>query len=79
MGWWRRDPSKPCGTAREFGDEFRAEVTRLGGGHWSWDPHLREWLGDVLMAHRFGSPEFDWSPKAARHLAAEFMDEASQW
>lgn len=77
--WWNRDPDKPCRSAREFGDEFRSEVKALGGHGWKWNPDMRDWLAGVFMGCRFGHPDFDWSPNAARALAKDFLSEASTW
>lgn len=70
--------AKECRTAREFGDRFRAEVWGRAPG-WEWRRDMRPWLADMFGGAKFGDPDYDWSPEAARALAREFLSEAESW
>lgn len=69
---------RECKNAREFGDIFRQEVSRRGGG-WTWKRDLKPWLASMLAGVKFGDPSHDWSPDAAREMGREFIAEASTW
>lgn len=67
---------RECRNAQEFSKIMWQRIKPYG---WDWKRDVRPWIASVFGGAGFGDPAFDWSQRAAKELADDFLKEASTW